>query len=497
MTLDRKNIDELFQNRMHDFEINPPTALWSRIDEEMGTLNKKKNRKIFWNVAVAASIAASFALGFFISEKMGHSINSEEITPVTAQIENENTTLIQESEISHNQVVDPILVLNEGNRVVSKRDPQHAQLVVNKVNSVSTRKNDIGTLQDEDIISNSEKVEEPVAILNGTIKETEEGTLAENELLMEEQESIEIETLNSWDGNELANISTEEVHYQDLFIADYKQDQTKNKIDKWEVGGQMAPLYSYRNIETENLALENSFNEYQSGVMAYAGGVEVSYKTDKRFSIQSGIYYSKIGHSNKGNTMITKSGSDASTIVSDEYSDVTYTAPGSQQNELYVNSSTGDIQPSNANVAIGSNQERNYASFVNSDVSFYGEGENVDILQYFEYVEVPLIAKYKIIDRKIDFNLLGGVSSHVLVGRPIYLMIDGQKEWFGETSGISKFNYSSVVGLGIAYPVTNSLTLSVEPTFKYYLNSFYNDVRNEASFHPYSVGMFTGLTYSF
>jgi hypothetical protein len=118
-----------------------------------------------------------------------------------------------------------------------------------------------------------------------------------------------------------------------------------------------------------------------------------------------------------------------------------------------------------------------------------------ELKQYFEYLEIPMIVKYKFIDQNVGVSLLGGVSANILVGNDVMLVVNGDKLDFGETGNIKNFNYSSSLGLGFDYSIINHLNLSVDPVFKYYLTSI--DEGNNLNYHPYSLGIYTGITYTF
>jgi len=49
--------------------------------------------------------------------------------------------------------------------------------------------------------------------------------------------------------------------------------------------------------------------------------------------------------------------------------------------------------------------------------------------------------------------------------------------------------------MGIEYSLSDKFSLNLEPTFRYYLNSF-SDM-NSMKIHPYSFGVFSGLSYRF
>jgi hypothetical protein len=66
---------------------------------------------------------------------------------------------------------------------------------------------------------------------------------------------------------------------------------------------------------------------------------------------------------------------------------------------------------------------------------------------------------------------------------------------FPESINVNNMNYSGAVGIGLEYPILSKLMLNVEPRFKYYLNPI---VKNPTyNIHPYSLGVFTGISYVF
>jgi opacity protein-like surface antigen len=56
-------------------------------------------------------------------------------------------------------------------------------------------------------------------------------------------------------------------------------------------------------------------------------------------------------------------------------------------------------------------------------------------------------------------------------------------------------NLSSSLGMGLEYNFSKKLSLNLEPTFRYYLNTF-NEPAGTA-IHPYSFGVFSGISYRF
>ena len=66
--------------------------------------------------------------------------------------------------------------------------------------------------------------------------------------------------------------------------------------------------------------------------------------------------------------------------------------------------------------------------------------------QNFSYLELPVFLRYKLIDRIVDFNLIGGFSYNLLLDNSVYTVIDGNKYMIGTTEGLNMFSLSSSWG---------------------------------------------------
>ncbi len=127
---------------------------------------------------------------------------------------------------------------------------------------------------------------------------------------------------------------------------------------------------------------------------------------------------------------------------------------------------------------------------------------NTSLTQNFDYIELPLIIRYKMIDRKMDFSLSGGIVTNFLVANSVNMLQDGKKVRVAETTGITRINYQGSVGMLVEYPLVSHFALTLEPRFRYYFNaldsySYSSDNSSRISIHPYSFGFFAGLNYRF
>ena len=120
---------------------------------------------------------------------------------------------------------------------------------------------------------------------------------------------------------------------------------------------------------------------------------------------------------------------------------------------------------------------------------------DASVIQRFEYLRIPLMLEYKVIDQRMDVNLVGGLHSNFLVNEGVYLKNDlGETQHIGNTNDIARFNYSGSLGLGFEYSLANSVNMYLEPTMDYFLNPINHD---ETKTYPYSFAVYTGLSISF
>jgi len=265
--------------------------------------------------------------------------------------------------------------------------------------------------------------------------------------------------------------------------------EESSDYDRWAVGGQVTPLYSYRNLGTESANAYSStgyYNDIENGIVSYAGGVNLNYSPAKRLSIQSGIYYSRMGMSVQNSYIATIGGN----VYVNDFPSM----------ELAMNNSSGQIElgTEKANSILsnlGVSRESDFDAGTSVGITEEQVIREGDVLQHFEYLEVPMILRYRVVDRRVGLNLLGGLSTNFLIGSNVYFQENGKREYIGTTADLKTVNYSGVMGVGLQYSISRNFHLNMEPTFRYYLNSI--NKTSGISSHPYSLGFFTGISYSF
>ena len=216
---------------------------------------------------------------------------------------------------------------------------------------------------------------------------------------------------------------------------------------------------------------------------AYSTGVSVGYKLSDRLTIHSGIGLASIGQ--------TISDVNVYAGLSDFYA--------VKSNYLYsVETASGIILAGNTDLYLTDSKDR-VGTLIQAgmaDPSKYQLTQvGSDIQQVFRFLELPVMLRYKVIDRKVGLNLTGGVAYGFLVDNTAYTGEGSDLIRVGHTEGINTFNLSSQVGLGMEYNISQKLTFNLEPVFRYYVTPL-SDISGSL-YKPYSVGFSSGFFFKF
>ena len=257
--------------------------------------------------------------------------------------------------------------------------------------------------------------------------------------------------------------------------------EMKNRLS---IGAMMIPSY-YSSFYAGTNDAGKDLTKAESGAVSYSAGFTVAFDVNRRLNIQTGVYYSSVGQRIDGITSYSGFSEYSSSKGKKQFSIITSSGT--------INSGNRDIYLADNNT--GARVLSLYTAEVfdprKSDLLYLGSSLNQD----FNYLEIPFILRYKVIDRRIDFKVLGGVSYNMLVGNTAYINADGAKYELGSTDGLSPITFSSSVGMGMEYNLSESFSLSVEPTFRYYLTPLGGAAGS--SIHPYSFGLLSGLVFKF
>jgi hypothetical protein len=248
--------------------------------------------------------------------------------------------------------------------------------------------------------------------------------------------------------------------------------------ERWSISALASPTYYSRFGST------NQVQAAEQPAGSYSGGLSVAYRINRRLSIQTGLFYASFGQHLDGIN---------SFAGFQQYSQ----AKGGHNFELPT--ASGMLVTNNADVfLIAEGNQRIYTQYtrdvfdpVKADLRFVDNS----IIQNFSYLQMPVMLRYKLVDRNLDLNLIGGIASDVLVGNSAFAHEGGSKYRIGETEGLNTIAFSSSLGMGFEYNFTQKISLNLEPTFRYFINPFNSSTGMKV--YPYSFGVFSGFSYKF
>lgn len=447
----QQNIDYLFKQGFESLKIDPPPHVLDRINEKLD--DQKKKRRLFFirTISTAAVIVIAFGAGLLINQNQKNQSSSQDnnTMPITAPVEQKPAEGIAED----------------------------------KINQADKEKNTVE-------ISDNKIFLADVQVINKTVKEEK---TAKQEVLSEDTnidrihinkrkslfaQNIPVSNIpvSSQAKPDISSINLNIKSLSDL-IESKNQSKRESFKEKLSVGGQVSPSYSYKNSQN-GIFGGASMNAGESTYMAtpqedalitVSGGVQMNYDLGSKWELASGIYYSVNGiitrnfFSNNNNYYAINSSSFNNTIGAIKF----------ESSPLdYLNYDDEETLSQKANTP----------------------EESSDLVQHFEYLELPLLIKRNIIDEKIGLFVQAGINTGVLVGNNAFTTSSGVTENIGSTYGIKKISYNGIVGFGIKINIIEKLSFNMEPSFKYSLRQI--NIGPD-KYLPWSINLFSGIVYHF
>ena len=469
----KKNIDQLFNERFANHQADPASHVWDKIKARLEKDKKDRVIAIWWRTAgVAASLALIFSLAGLLDNTQSNSIveqqpevkNNSTPSPkidkaVEINLRQDNTRVATTNKDAQNQTITPQIEVNDNktskNKIIVLNKPKNAvaKLAVKKDAGVPAKNLGVAVVKP----NNSPVISENKEIIN-------------TEVVVPTGSSTVIAALE--------NISPEGAEKQSIFdaIKEQKQLESKDAVAKissqenlWEIAPNIAPVYY--NTLSQGSSIDASFaDNSQSGDVNISYGIGVRYALSDRLKIRSGISNVALSYSTSGIELGDGPVSLALKTIDYASEGVVVIAQDlgtfSSQNQ---DGTFGDITP----------KSTNGEAFINQNISYY---------------EVPLELSYTLFDSAFGLDVIGGVSTLLLGNNEVSVTAGNYNEVLGSANNLSSLSFATNIGLGLHYKMSSKFRLNIEPMFKYQLNP-YTD--SSVSFKPYYLGVYTGLSFKF
>ncbi|MDY7394650.1 hypothetical protein UMM65_05310 [Aureibaculum sp. 2210JD6-5] len=459
---DNKNIDRLFQEKFKDYEVFPDPNVWKGIESE---LTKKKKRRIIplWLrlAGAAAILLLLIPAGYWY---FANNNNTKPAIPDTNIITDtdKNDELTKENQSSDDEKTKDSEKDDDSDNLNQKQNDKTFITTTqqpNQKNSSNKKDNVI-----EENIKINEIVENNEGIASQQKPVEQQENKAENQLkILERQQNVEETKVAISEKAEDKNAKKTDL------IEELKKQNTEDKITnindkKWSIGSTIGPVYL--NTSSKGSPIDPSLaNNTKTGNNSISYGLKVNYKISDKFSLQSGIQNVDLGYATENVSVIASSA-------------------------LLDNSKTNINSDMGATLQVSSTAAQNSETF--SQRSPFDSNGSLD--QSFSYVEVPLEAKYAIVQKKLGVNVVGGFSTYFLYDNDVSITSFGKKTSLGEASNLNDLNFSGNVGLDVNYNLSPNLYINASPMLKYQLNTF---SENSGGFKPYFFGVYAGLNFRF
>lgn len=515
----KKNIDKLFQEHFKEHEVLPPNIVWENIEARLKEKQKRRVIPFWWTLS---GIAALFVIGLGFYNWQFNDIKQNKTDEIVV---NKNKSDQDNSNKTTNKVSDAIVNNEDINS--SKNEINGSKVVVNEKNSSveSVNKNNlyqkenktrkpilnqnlnskISTNYKNNIANNNtnSKAKSSVTksnsgketsledsnislekstnlIVDNTKKQmlTDEklakNTFTENKKTGVKNSIFEntLEEINKKDSTKLANV---EPNALEELLKEKEKEITKKepKLNRWQLTPNVAPIYfsSTSNGSPIDSQLSDNVKEYTTN---YSYGLGINYALTKKINLRTGLNVFSVGYKTDGISF-------EQTSKSSRMENIDPTAQGAfiQIKPVGVTATTVYSRTSNAQA-------------ISTEV-FSNKFEG-SINQRFGYFEMPIELSYKVIDKKIGVEFIGGMSTLLLNQNEVLLNSATMNMKIGEANNLNRIHFSGNLGLGLKYSFWKKLDARIEPVFKYQIRTFTNDV---GDFKPYVFGVYSGVSYSF
>ncbi len=482
--MDKKNLDKLFQEKLNNFSEAPDEKVWHQIE---ASLDQKKKRRVipfWWQLG---GVAALLIISFFLFNPFNTATEN-----VPTVVETENAVDTNESSLKKNAIHESS---NEHSDENSTKVAEHETIKPSKVSSSSKQKivtTDVHAkfkqqkkteysslpVKESTVVEVTPNVEKytkfqktppPVEaitfeknISSKTLGSNQEDSIAEKDMKSTQAEVIEENKKSIFDE-----------------IADQENEETEianTNTTKWSVGPSVAPVFF--DAIGEGSPVHSIFTaNSKSGNYSMSYGLSVAYDINKRLRVRTGIH--KVDYGYDTNDVEFSSSLESSSRT--QINNINYTATS---RNVLVSSSTS------SNSIIGTSDLPEAADIQ----AITTASQNGIMSQQFGYLEVPIELEYALINSKFGVDVIGGLSSLFLVDNMILLSSENLTTELGEANNLNTMNFSANIGLGFNYTISKNIRLNLDPVFKYQLNTF---SQTNGTFQPFSVGVYSGLSFRF
>lgn len=442
----RKNIDKLYQRKFQGAEVEPPEEVWQNIASRLPDKKQKKRVIPLW-IRYAGAAAVLLLLvnlgGEWFSSSPSNSVTYDSV-PYDS-LTNDAVTrqeIYQKIQLSSSGFEE---TMSQVGRELQEKEASEANTKFQETQvALQSSSGLIGKDQHSSVVS-AEGSETGVAGVEPTENrvaiDQDPGNSSSAEMFqgsgIAQRPGTSSETREETAVAEASEENAIARQLQEDFLTS-KEDIAEQTGGRISISTRLAPVF-YEHVGRENgMSAANAGGA--SGEVSLSYGINLAYQVSDRLKVRSGI--NKL--------------------------DLSYSTPGVPMASVMESPVTSDADP-----ALMSRQV---------------EG---DLRQQMDFIEVPMELEYRLMDRRIGLNLIAGGSTLFLNRNNLSMDTGFRTTDLGQAKELDELSFSANMGLGLDYQLAPDLRVSLEPMFKYQLNS------NESGVRPYYMAIYSGFSLSF
>lgn len=449
MTTENNHIDQLFREKLGNLEKTPPFGLMSGINDRIIDARKVRKLNLVKTViSIAAALVLILMAGWFTLDQ---DQTAENKAPQPIQKENPAGSVIQEK-------VSPAIQSGEG------------QVAANRVQTINSDIPVSGSTKSARKVKVSGT--SPSSASKTAAANTSTGALAASVSPKEETKEKQpaSDASSATRKNEAGAFqqknsgqSGNKQYYSAYNNGNAIEKKTENSLKQWSLKAEIAQTFTTMQHFASSSPESKSIN-------TVGGGMIASLRVSKKVTLSSGIRYAQM-----------KQGTHTSYTLSNT-AGIIYLQPVEKKGNI-----TRDVSlylPAVSSIVYSNGMKTNPENVFISDLS-----------QEFQYLEIPVQANYKLLEKKFSVGVTGGISTNFLIGNKATITENGIKLSTGDTNNLRDVIYSGSAGVELGYDLGRRMVLTVEPRVKQYLHSVSS---NElVNVKPLQLGIFTGISYTF
>ncbi|MDW3194508.1 MAG: outer membrane beta-barrel protein [Cytophagales bacterium] len=458
-------------------KVTPPSSIWNEIDHSLTQTQliglQKKTVIYKWTAAAAVIFAVSLAA-------LALSLNFEDVvTWLGFDASDQNTLTLSEdkNESTGNYAGFSILRLNtdtndEGKDVTPKSQTQPLSVALSKIDTPGGKT--IATRPTYSTIAGLSATDQPFGSMLDDI------AVSSISLYRPMSKRPSNAILFGKPVNQLLAVNVPDpaaFGVNGVMVNEVKRKvlNGKSKTRFWSgvdfASGYFNPNYAPGNqITSQEQAIQDAANREAipelsqniSGGASYSVGVNFGMELKNRWSVEVGVLYSLLGARTFTNLILESEGFNKAVAYSSEIAGL-----------------------------------ESVANLVESELTKLSV-DDIQINNTFQFVSIPVQAGYKLIDKRFNVTLNGGLAANLYLGNSLR----GRQNFSsfelepGRRSPYRSLTIAAVTGFEVGYWIHRRVNLSFEPTYQKNLQSL---TKNDAAFvaNPSGIGVQVGFKYDF